>query len=227
MIRVVVAEDETLLRSGLSALAGHDKDIEIVAEVGDGDGAVAAVRAHQPDVVLMDVRMPGVDGITATQRIHDDPGLVGTRVLVLTTFGEDDTVADVIRAGAAGYLLKDVGADDLRTAIRTVASGEPALSSAVTASMMRTVASSHDIADPALIAHLASREREVLTLVGQGLNNAEIAEELIISPATARTYVSRLLTKLDARDRAQLVTIAYRSGLVTRQGRSHSDTTPT
>ncbi|MDF1488528.1 response regulator [Tessaracoccus caeni] len=216
MIRVVIAEDEPLLRSGLIALAEHDGDIRIVAEADQGGAAVARVRETHPDVVLMDIRMPGLDGITATQLIREDPSLAGVAVLVLTTFGEDQTVVEAIKAGADGYLLKDVHPRDLREAIRTVASGRPVLSPEVTRTVMRSAASTRVAPDPGVLEKLAPREVDVLAAIGQGLNNVEIAERLFISPATARTYVGRLLHKLDARDRAQLVVIAHRAGLVDR-----------
>jgi DNA-binding NarL/FixJ family response regulator len=214
MIRVVIAEDEALLRSGLRALAEHDGDIAVVAEADQGGAALARVRATRPDVVLMDIQMPGVDGITATQLITEDPDLSHVAVLVLTTFAEHDTVLEALQAGATGYLLKDIAADELRQAIRDVAAGRPALSPDVTATVMRAAVKSRTAVDADLLEGLAPREREVLTCVGLGLNNAEIAERLFISPATARTYISRLLRKLEARDRAQLVVAAYRSGLV-------------
>ena len=214
MIRVVVAEDEPLLRSGLIALAQRDGDIEVVAETEQGGAALARVREQRPDVVLMDLQMPGIDGIAATQLITEDPGLDHVAVLVLTTFAEDETVVEALRAGAAGYVLKDIEPQALREAIRAVAAGEPVLSPEVTATVMRAAASAPSGVDDALVAHLAPREIDVLTEVGRGLNNAEIAAALVISPATSRTYVSRLLTKLDARDRAQLVVIAHRAGLV-------------
>lgn len=214
MIRVVIAEDEALLRSGLTALAEHDGDIEVVAEAEQGGAALARVRETRPDVVLMDIRMPGIDGITATQLTTEDPELAEVAVLVLTTFAEDQTVVEALRAGAAGYLLKDVAPEELRQAIRGVSAGKPVLSPEVTATVMRAAANSRSAADSAAVAHLAPREVEVLAEIGLGFNNAEIAERLYISPATARTYVSRLLHKLQARDRAQLVVIAHRSGLV-------------
>ncbi len=214
MIRVVIAEDEPLLRSGLKALAEHDGDIEVVAEADQGGAALARTRETRPDVVLMDIRMPGLDGITATQLIRQDPELADVEVVVLTTFAEDETVLEALRAGAAGYLLKDLEPSELREAIRSVAAGTPALSRDVTATVMRAAASSRSAPDPDVVDRLAPREVEVLAAVGQGFNNAEIAEQLFISPATARTYVSRLLAKLEARDRAQLVVIAHRAGLV-------------
>lgn len=219
MIRVVIAEDEPLLRSGLIALAEHDGDIRIVGEADQGGAAVARVRGTHPDVVLMDIRMPGLDGITATQLIREDPSLASVAVLVLTTFGEDQTVVEAIKAGADGYLLKDVHPRDLREAIRTVASGRPVLSPEVTRTVMRSAASTRTAPDPGVLEKLAPREVDVLAAIGQGLNNAEIAERLFISPATARTYVGRLLHKLDARDRAQLVVLAHRAGLVDRNRR--------
>ena len=216
MIRVVIAEDEPLLRSGLRALAERDGDIAVVAEAGDGGAAVARARELRPDVVLMDIRMPGVDGVTATGLILGDEALSGVRVLVLTTFAEEETVLDAIAADAAGYLLKDVGPDDLRQAVRQVAAGEPVLSPSVTATVMRRLTRRRrgPAEAAARIDGLAPREREVLVAVGRGLTNAEIGAELYISPETARTYVSRLLTKLDARDRTRLVIIAYETGLL-------------
>lgn len=214
MITVVIAEDEPLLRSGLRALAEHDGDITVVAEADQGGAALAQVREARPDVVLMDIRMPGLDGIAATQLITEDPELDAVSVLVLTTFAEDQTVVEALRAGAAGYLLKDVAPLDLRAAIRQVAAGEPVLSPEVMATVMRAAAGARSAGDADVVEHLAPRELEVLAGVGAGLNNAEIAQQLYLSPATARTYVSRLLRKLEVRDRAQLVVIAHRSGLV-------------
>jgi len=214
VIRVVIAEDEPLLRSGLTALAEHDGDIAVVAEAEDGGKAVARARELRPDVVLMDIRMPGIDGVTATELILADPALSAVRVLVLTTFAEEDTVLDAIAAGAAGYLLKDVAPADLRAAIRRVTAGEPVLSPSVTTTVMRSLSARRHRRDPGLLDGLAPREREVLAAVGRGRTNAEIGAELFISPETARTYVSRLLTKLDARDRTRLVIIAYESGLL-------------
>lgn len=216
MIKVVIAEDEPLLRSGLRALIEHDGDIEVVAEADQGGAALARTRELCPDVVLMDIRMPGIDGVVASQLIRDDPALDNVRILVLTTFGEEETVLEALRAGAAGYLLKDVGAAELRQAIRAVAGGQPALSPAAMSAVMRA-ATSHSAADPGIVERLTPREAEVLAEIGTGCNNNEIAERLYISPATARTYVSRLLAKLEARDRAQLVVIAHRAGLVRGQ----------
>ncbi|MFD1536874.1 response regulator [Nonomuraea guangzhouensis] len=213
MIRIVIAEDEPLLRSGLRALAEHDRDIAVVAQAGDGQSAVDSVRAHRPDIVLMDIRMPVLDGITATRRILDDPNLDSVRIIVLTTFDEDENVLDAIRSGASGYLLKDIKPQDLRDAIRLVAGGQSLLAPSITEKVMRAAASAHPRTRPELVEGLSGREREVLAAIGRGLNNQEIAAELFISPETARTYVSRLLTKLPARDRTQLAIIAYQSGL--------------
>jgi DNA-binding NarL/FixJ family response regulator len=214
VIRIVLVDDQELVRAGLRPLAQHDGDIEVVGEAGDGRAGLALVRELRPDVVLMDVRMPRMDGLEATRAVVADPDLKDVRVLVLTTFDEDEHVFAAIRAGASGYLLKDVSPADLRAAIRTVAAGESLLSPAVTATVMRAVATGPHPVDDGRLAALTEREREVLEQVGRGLTNDEIARELYLSPATARTYVSRLLTKLDARDRAALVVLAYETGLV-------------
>jgi DNA-binding NarL/FixJ family response regulator len=214
MIRIVLVDDQELVRAGLRPLAQHDGDIEVVGEAGDGRTGLALVRELRPDVVLMDVRMPRMDGLEATRAIVADPFLTDVRVLVLTTFDEDEHVFAAIRAGASGYLLKDVSPADLRAAIRTVAAGDSLLSPSVTATVMRAAATGPSGVDESRLAELTDREREVLEQVGRGLTNDEIARVLYLSPATARTYVSRLLTKLDARDRAALVVLAYETGLV-------------
>ncbi|SFJ71741.1 response regulator transcription factor [Cellulomonas sp. KH9] len=214
MIGVVLADDQELLRAGLRALVERDGDIAVVGEAATGRQAVARVRELHPDVVLMDVRMPDLDGIDATRAIVDDAALAGTAVLVLTTFDEDENVFAAIRAGAAGFLLKDVAPDELRQAVRTVAAGEALLDPAVTRRVMRAAAARPPAADTAPLGVLTDREREVLREIGLGRSNQEVADRLHLSPATARTYVSRLLTKLAARDRSQLVVLAYRTGLV-------------
>jgi DNA-binding NarL/FixJ family response regulator len=215
VIRVVLADDQALVRSGLRALLANSDDIQVVGEAGDGREAVAVVSRTQPDVVLMDVRMPGVDGIAATQRITADQRLSEVAIIMLTTFDEDDQIFAAIRAGASGYLLKDAEPDDLREAIRVVAAGDALLSASVTRKVMEGIVSGPvGVADRGRLTELTEREREVLAGVGRGLSNDEIAAEIHISPATARTYVSRILTKLGARDRAQLVVIAYETGLV-------------
>ncbi|MFE6967911.1 response regulator [Isoptericola sp. NPDC057653] len=215
MIRVVLVDDQELVRAGLRPLAELDGDVSVVGEAADGRTGLARVRELTPDVVLMDVRMPGLDGIEATRAIAADPALRDVRVLVLTTFDEDEHVVEAVRAGAAGYLLKDVSPGDLRAAIRTVAAGGSLLSPAVTATVLRAVAAAPRRLDDGVLARLTDREREVLEGVGRGLTNDEIARDLFLSPATARTYVSRLLARLDARDRAALVVLAYETGLVT------------
>ncbi|UVS80277.1 response regulator transcription factor [Actinokineospora sp. UTMC 2448] len=213
MIRVVVVDDQALVRTGLRALLERAPDIVVVGEADNGDAGMAVVRRERPDVVLMDIRMPGVDGITATRRIGADPELADVRVIVLTTFDTDEHIIDALRAGAAGFLLKDTGPDDLRAAVRVVAAGESLLSPAVTRRVIRAATSRH-VPDTAALAGLTQREREVLAEVGAGRSNDEIAARLTISPATARTHVGRLLAKLAARDRAQLVVLAYETGLV-------------
>lgn len=218
-IRVVLVDDQQLVRAGLRPLAERDGDIEVVGEASDGRAGLARVRELRPDLVLMDLRMPMMDGLEATRAIVADPLLDGIRVLVLTTFDEDEHVQEAIRAGAAGYLLKDIAPDDLRSAIRAVAAGGSLLSPAITAAVMRAAAEGATArTDPSALAGLTEREIDVLTGIGRGLTNAEIASELFLSPATSRTYVSRLLAKLGARDRAALVVLAYETGLV-RPGR--------
>jgi DNA-binding NarL/FixJ family response regulator len=214
-IRVVIVDDQALVREGLRALLERAPDLEVVGEAGDGHQGILTTRRTRPDVVLMDVRMPGLDGISATETILADPRLDAVRVVVLTTFDTDEHVFDAIRAGAAGFLLKDTSPDALRDAVRVVARGDSLLSPAVTARVMQAARSGS--ARPAAVDRLAAlteREREVLSQVGRGLSNDEIAKVLFISPATARTHVGRLLTKTSARDRAGLVVLAYEAGLV-------------
>jgi DNA-binding NarL/FixJ family response regulator len=216
MIRVVLVDDQELVRTGLRTLVEHDGDIAVVGEATTGRSGVRRVQELRPDVVLMDIRMPDTDGLAATRAIVADPRLSDVQVLVLTTFDEDEDVFEAIAAGAAGYVLKHVSAAQLRAAVRTVAGGEALLSPAVTRTVMRALAEArrHPL-DGAVLDGLTEREREVLAHVGRGLSNDELARAMVISPATARTYVSRLLAKLGARDRARLVVVAYESGLVT------------
>lgn len=215
MTSVVVADDQDLICVGLRALIEAEDGLEFAGSAADGLAALALVRQAHPDVVLMDVRMPGIDGIEATRRITADPGLAGTRIIVLTTFELDEYVFDALRYGASGFLLKDTSPTDLLRAIRVVADGDALLSPSVTRTLIHRFATAPARArrpHPRL-GDLTGREREILALVGEGLANSEIAERLFISPATARTHVSRAMTKLGARDRAQLVVFAHQSGL--------------
>jgi DNA-binding NarL/FixJ family response regulator len=216
MIRVLLADDQTLVRSGFRVLLERTEGIEVVGEVSDGAEAVARVRAEPPDVVLMDIRMPGMDGLEATRQISSDPELGNVRVIMLTTFDLDEYVFEALHAGAAGFLLKDVEPDDLRDAVRVVAAGEALLSPSITRRLIAEFVSQPGRGRhvPSELAELTDREREVMVLIAEGLTNDEIAARLVISPATAKTHVSRILLKLGARDRAQLVVLAYESGLV-------------
>ncbi|SIN44337.1 response regulator transcription factor [Micromonospora cremea] len=215
MIRVLVADDQILVRGGLRALLERADDIEVVGEAGDGAEAIALTRAHRPDVVLMDIRMPGTDGLTATRRILADDRLPGVRVLMLTTFELDEYVYSALHAGASGFLLKDIEPEELRQAVRTVARGDAMLAPTVTRRLIAAfVGRAAGPAVPAAsLAALTQREREVVTLVAAGLSNEEIGVRLTMSPATAKTHVNRAMVKLGARDRAQLVVFAYQSGL--------------
>lgn len=216
-IRVVVADDQSLVRAGFVSLLDADDGIEVVAEAADGDEAIEAVRQMRPDVVLMDVRMPGTDGITATRSITGEDDLTDTRVIVLTTYEIDEYVFEALRAGASGFLTKDVDPSDLRDAIRVVAAGHALLSPSVTRRVIETFArSAGPPITPERLDVLTDRERDVLELVGRGMSNDEIAAELYMSPLTSKTHVSRILGKLGARDRAQLVVIAHETGLVQR-----------
>ncbi len=219
MIRVAVADDQELVRSGFVALLNSDATIEVVGEAADGAEAVALVARTRPDVVLMDIQMPKLDGIEATRRIVDAEPASPVKVVMLTTFERDDYVHAALRAGASGFLLKDTRPVDLLHAVHVVASGEALLSPSVTRRLIEEFARaepSHDDQYDGALATLTEREREVLVAVASGLSNAEIAETLFISHATAKTHVSRLLSKLHARDRAQLVVVAYESGVVAK-----------
>jgi DNA-binding NarL/FixJ family response regulator len=215
-IRVLVADDQTLVRSGFRALLERADDIEVTGEAGDGAEAVERAFADRPDVVLMDVRMPGVDGLEATRRITSDRQLADVRVIVLTTFDLDDYVFAALHAGASGFLLKDVEPDELRDAVRVVARGDALLASAVTRRLIREFVAQpgRHRPPPGQLEQLTEREREVMALVAGGLSNQEIADRLVISPATAKTHVSRTMMKLNAHARAQLVVLAYETGLV-------------
>jgi DNA-binding NarL/FixJ family response regulator len=215
-IRVAIADDQPLIRTGVRTMIEHTGDLVLVAEAADGEEAVALASDHRPDVLLMDIRMPRLDGIEATRRITADSSLTGVRVVVLTTFDTDDHVYRAIRAGASGFLLKDAPPEDVLDAIRIVAGGDALLAPSVTRRLIADLAARPDVSRQrvAELDVLTDREREVLTLVGRGLSNVEIGAQLYVSPATAKAHVSHVMTKLLARDRAQLVVIAYESGLV-------------
>ena len=217
-IRVLLADDQALLRATFRILIDSCDDMEVVGEATDGGEAVVLARVHRPDLVLMDIRMPGTDGLAATSEICADPELAGTRVLILTTFEIDEYVAQALRAGASGFLGKDVTADALLDGIRTVAAGESLLSPLATRALitrfLTAPAQGARLAVAEDLAALTAREREVMAWVAEGHSNEEIAEKLFVSPLTVRTHVHRAMAKLGARDRAQLVVIAYQSGLV-------------
>jgi DNA-binding NarL/FixJ family response regulator len=220
LIRVVVADDQALVRGGFRLMLEQQPDIEVCGEAADGAQAVALVRERRPDVVLMDIRMPGTDGLEATRRILDGGVAATTRVLVLTTFDLDEYVVAALRAGASGYLLKDVDPSDLVSAIRAVAAGDAALGPTVVARLIdEYVRVSRAGTEAPRLSTLSAREREVLALLAEGLTNREIADRIVVSPATVKTHVASVLAKLDLRDRVQAVILAYESGLV-RLGRS-------
>ena len=215
MITVLLADDQSLLRAGFRALLDAAEDIEVVGEAADGDEAVSAAKNLQPDVVLMDIRMPGTDGLEATRRIVADDRLRSVRVVILTTFDLDEYVFEAIRIGASGFLVKDTEPVELLHAVRAVARGDALLSPGVTRRLVEEFAArAKDPRPTADLGLLTDREREVVGLVAEGLSNQEIAQRLYMSPATAKTHVSRAMVKLGARDRAQLVVLAYESGLV-------------
>ena len=215
VIRVVLADDQALVRAGFRALLDAQDDIEVVGEAANGDDAVAVTKESRPDVVLMDIRMPGSDGLDATRRIGDDPALRAVKVVMLTTFEIDEYVFEAIRAGASGFLVKDTEPVELLRAVRAVADGDALLSPGVTRRLIEAFATQSREPRPSSdLDQLTQREREVMALVAEGLTNDEIAERLFVSPATAKTHVNRAMTKLGARDRAQLVVAAYQSGLV-------------
>lgn len=216
-IGVVIADDQALVRGGFRVLVDSAPDMEVLGEATNGAEAVALARRFRPTVVLMDIRMPVVDGIQATAQISVDPATPDVRVLILTTFDLDDYVYSALRAGASGFMLKDTSPEELLAGIRVVAAGEGLLSPRMTRRLIQEFARRPEIrrADSAVLEALTDREREVLAQVARGLSNNEIAEVLNISPSTAKTHVSRVLMKLDARDRAQLVVIAYETGVAT------------
>ena len=216
-IRVLLADDQTLIRRGFRVLVDSAPDLEVVAEAANGREAVELARSSRADVILMDIRMPELDGLAATREIMADEGLAGVRVLILTTFEIDEYVFEALRAGASGFLGKSVEPAELIEAIRTVASGDALLSPKAVKGLIDRFLAQPELdqaATPAVLAALTEREREVVGLVATGLSNEEIAERLVVAPMTAKTHVNRAMVKLGARDRAQLVVIAYQSGLV-------------
>jgi DNA-binding NarL/FixJ family response regulator len=216
MIRVLVADDQAAVRAGFAALIAAEEEMEVAGEAVDGREAVDLARRVRPQVVLMDIRMPRLDGLEATRLICSDPNLPETRVLVLTTFDLDEYVYAALRAGASGFLLKDAGPDELLQAIRTVDAGDALLAPSVTKRLIAEFASRPDPGQRSTeLRELTEREREILRLVSAGLSNADIARRLVISPLTAKTHVSRILRKLGCRDRAQLVALAYETGVAT------------
>ncbi|MGH3389926.1 MAG: response regulator transcription factor [Actinomadura sp.] len=215
MIKVVLADDQVLVRAGFRALLDAQDDIDVVGEASDGEEAVRQVRRLRPDVVLMDIRMPVLDGLAATRQIASDDRLLSTRIVILTTFELDEYVFEALRGGASGFLVKDTEPVELLRAVRAVAGGDALLSPSVTRRLIAEFATRTKEPRPAPhLNSLTDREREVMALVGEGLTNDEIAARLVVSPATAKTHVSRAMVKLGARDRAQLVVFAYESGLV-------------
>lgn len=216
-VSVVLADDQTLVRAGFSQLLSRDPDIDVIGEASDGREAIDLVRDLSPDVVLMDIRMPVMDGLEATRRLVNDPTTNETRIVVLTTFETDENVFTALQVGATGFLLKDIDPDELRRAVKVAAAGEALLSPSVTRRLIAEY--TEKLATPPLDAAplevLTDREREVMAVVAKGMSNQEISDRLFLSPATVKTHVSRILTKLHARDRTQLVVMAYESGLVT------------
>ena len=215
MIRVLLVDDQALMRAGFRALLDAEDGVEVVGEAADGAGAVQQSRRLRPDVVLMDVQMPGLDGIEATRRIAADPGLDGVRVLILTNYGLDSYVFAALRAGASGFLLKDADPADLLRAIAVVARGDALLAPAVTRTLISEFVTGPAPADPVAGRDvLTAREQEIVELVARGLSNDELAERMVISPLTVKTHINRAMAKLHCRDRAQLVVWAYESGLI-------------
>jgi DNA-binding NarL/FixJ family response regulator len=215
MIRVLLVDDQALIRSGIRSLLDAEDDIKVVAEAANGSQGVALAREHRPDIALIDVQMPELDGIEATRQIVDDTQLTGVHVVILTNYGLDEYIFRALRAGASGFLLKDTEPDELLLALRVVMRGDALLSPAVTRRLIgEFVARPPDVLASAGMERLTRREREVVALVAHGLSNGEIAATMVVSPTTVKTHVSRAMTKLAARDRAQLVVFAYQAGLV-------------
>lgn len=220
MIRVLLVDDQPLLRSGFRALLDAEDDIEVVAEAAHGKEALALAREHLPDLALVDISMPVMDGIETTREVAADPALAQMHVVILTNYGLDENVFDALRAGAAGFLVKDIVPEDLLHAVRVAARGEALLAPSITKMLIdRYVAQPRGVQAGTGLEELTNREREAVVLVAQGLSNEEIAHSMVISPLTAKTHVNRAMTKLRARDRAQLVVLAYESGLVSPRSR--------
>ncbi|MFJ9751000.1 response regulator [Streptomyces chartreusis] len=220
MIRVLLVDDQPLIRSGFRALLDLEDDIQIVAEAPDGEEGLALAQEHLPDVALIDIRMPVMDGIEATRRIAADPALAGVHVVILTNYGMDEYVFEALRAGAAGFLVKDIVPEDLLHAVRVAARGDALLAPSLTRKLIqRYVDQPLPTATDGVLAELTGREREAVALVAQGLSNDQIADRMVISPMTAKTHVNRAMTKLRTRDRAQLVVLAYETGLVVPNSR--------
>ncbi|MET9423643.1 MULTISPECIES: response regulator transcription factor [unclassified Streptomyces] len=220
MIRVLLVDDQRLLRSGFRALLDLEDDIEVVGEAGDGLEGLALAREHLPDIALVDIQMPVVDGIEATRRIAADPALAGVHVVILTNYGFDEYVFEALRAGAAGFLVKDILPEDFLHAVRVAARGDALLAPSITRKLInRYVNQPLRTGTDTGLEELTNREREAVALVAQGLSNDQIANHMVISPLTAKTHINRAMAKLHARDRAQLVILAYESGLVAPRGR--------
>lgn len=219
MIRVLLIDDQPLIRTGFRALLDLEDDIEVVGEAADGDEGLALLRERLPDVALIDIQMPVMDGIEATRRIAADSALAGVHVVMLTNYGMDEYVFEALRAGAAGFLVKDILPEDFLHAVRVAARGDALLAPALTRKLIgRYLTQPSPVRIGGRLEVLTGREREAVALAAQGLSNSEIADHLVISPATAKTHINRAMTKLHARDRAQLVVFAYESGLVTPRG---------
>ncbi|MET8333920.1 response regulator transcription factor [Streptosporangium canum] len=222
MIRVLLVDDQPLLRSGFRALLDLEDDIEVVAEAADGKEGLALAREHLPDIALIDIQMPVMDGIEATRRIAADPALAGTHVVILTNYGLDEYVFDALRAGAAGFLVKDIVPEDFLHAVRVAARGDALLAPSITRRLInRYVTQPLHTATGAGLEELTNREREAVAMVAQGLTNDQIADRMVISPLTAKTHINRAMIKLHVRDRAQLVVLAYESGLVAPRDSCH------
>lgn len=219
MIRVLLVDDQPLIRSGFRALLDLEDDIEVVAEAADGEESLTLIKEHLPDVALIDIQMPVMDGIEATRRIAADPALTGVHVVMLTNYGMDGYVFEALRAGAAGFLVKDIVPEDLLHAVRVAARGDALLAPSITRKLIHRYVTQPPPTTSAALEELTSREREAVALAAQGLSNDQIADHMVISPMTAKTHINRAMSKLHTRDRAQLVVLAYESGLVAPRNR--------